>query len=279
MWLNSFKGKFGLPLLLTTLTLLICWCAESASAGQVHVRGYTRKNGTYVAPHVRSAPDGIKSNNYSSPGNFNPNTGDFTRTPGDDVWVDGYFRADGTYVTGYYRSAPNAGATSLPVAPSSLGFPRMAETSRPRAIPQPLVGTLPVISTPRNYSDEARSRSAYWKERGYNFDPNFMSAYLMDQKVKDIERSQYWKGQGYNFDPNFLSAYLMDQKVKDIERSRYWKGQGYNFDPNFMSAYLMDQKVKDIERARYWKERGYDFDPNFMSAYWPAPQKLIQWKV
>ncbi len=31
---------------------------------QVHVDGYYRKDGTYVRPHVRSAPDGIKSNNY-----------------------------------------------------------------------------------------------------------------------------------------------------------------------------------------------------------------------
>lgn len=42
-----------------------------ASAGQgwaqdVHVRGYTRSNGTYVQPHVRSAPDGNPYNNYGN---------------------------------------------------------------------------------------------------------------------------------------------------------------------------------------------------------------------
>lgn len=41
----------------------------------VHVNGYYRKNGTYVAPHYRSDPDGIKSNNWSYPGNTNPYTG------------------------------------------------------------------------------------------------------------------------------------------------------------------------------------------------------------
>ena len=39
--------------------------AVVAEAGDVHVRGYYRNDGTYVQPHVRSAPDGIKENNYS----------------------------------------------------------------------------------------------------------------------------------------------------------------------------------------------------------------------
>jgi hypothetical protein len=36
-----------------------------SGGGDVRVRGYTRKDGTYVAPHTRSRPDGIKSNNRS----------------------------------------------------------------------------------------------------------------------------------------------------------------------------------------------------------------------
>ena len=37
---------------------------SQAMAGDVHVRGYTRADGTYVRPHVRSAPDSSLSNNY-----------------------------------------------------------------------------------------------------------------------------------------------------------------------------------------------------------------------
>ena len=33
-------------------------------AKDVHVKGYYRSDGTYVRPHIRSSPDGIKSNNY-----------------------------------------------------------------------------------------------------------------------------------------------------------------------------------------------------------------------
>ncbi|WP_176454096.1 peptidoglycan-binding protein [Siphonobacter sp. BAB-5385] len=42
---------------------------------QVHVKGYLRKDGTYVQPHQRSVPDGNPYNNYSYPGNVNPHTG------------------------------------------------------------------------------------------------------------------------------------------------------------------------------------------------------------
>lgn len=53
-----------------TLALL-----STAASAQVHVQGHIRSNGTYVAPHVRSAPDSSRFNNYSSQGNFNPYTG------------------------------------------------------------------------------------------------------------------------------------------------------------------------------------------------------------
>ena len=42
---------------------------------KVHVRGYTRKDGTYVAPYHRTSPDYRLDNNYGSRGNMNPYTG------------------------------------------------------------------------------------------------------------------------------------------------------------------------------------------------------------
>jgi hypothetical protein len=47
----------------------------SRSGRSVYVRGYFRKDGTYVRPHYRSAPDGNPYNNWSFPGNVNPYTG------------------------------------------------------------------------------------------------------------------------------------------------------------------------------------------------------------
>lgn len=40
-----------------------------------YVRGYTRKDGTYVEGHYRSSPNKFKFDNYSSHGNTNPYNG------------------------------------------------------------------------------------------------------------------------------------------------------------------------------------------------------------
>jgi hypothetical protein len=40
-----------------------------------NVKGYVKKDGTYVAPHKRSAPDKNFNNNWSTKGNSNPYTG------------------------------------------------------------------------------------------------------------------------------------------------------------------------------------------------------------
>jgi endonuclease YncB( thermonuclease family) len=49
--------------------------ADASSAQTVSVRGYFRKNGTYVAGYKRTAPDGNLDNNWSTQGNVNPYTG------------------------------------------------------------------------------------------------------------------------------------------------------------------------------------------------------------
>jgi hypothetical protein len=58
----------------TIVAVLLTLFATSAFA-QVYVDGYTTKNGTYVAPHYRTAPNGTISDNYSTQGNINPYTG------------------------------------------------------------------------------------------------------------------------------------------------------------------------------------------------------------
>lgn len=42
---------------------------------QTRVRGYLRKNGTYVQPHWRSSPNHTKLDNWTTRGNVNPFTG------------------------------------------------------------------------------------------------------------------------------------------------------------------------------------------------------------
>lgn len=53
-------------LLIFTLTSF-----TDAFSKEVHVRGHFRSNGTYVQPHVRTAPDSTRSNNYGRPSSYN----------------------------------------------------------------------------------------------------------------------------------------------------------------------------------------------------------------
>jgi hypothetical protein len=43
--------------------------------GGHYVRPYVKKDGTYVAPHYQTNPNGTKLDNWSTKGNVNPYTG------------------------------------------------------------------------------------------------------------------------------------------------------------------------------------------------------------
>lgn len=72
-------------LLIATLLIVLTF-PLLVVAGDVSVRGYwkdTDRDGvkdTYVEPYQRSSPNNTLKDNYSYPGNYNPNTG--TVTPG-----------------------------------------------------------------------------------------------------------------------------------------------------------------------------------------------------
>jgi hypothetical protein len=78
---------------------------------QVHVNGYTKKDGTYVQPHERTAPNSTNMDNYSTKGNVNPYTGQLgTKEP------DGYGYQGGQHRQGTQPSQLNTGTQQ----PSSL---------------------------------------------------------------------------------------------------------------------------------------------------------------
>jgi hypothetical protein len=61
--------------LLALLTCLVFLVSIAFAQRTTHVKGSTRSNGTYVAPHERTAPNKTKTDNWSTKGNVNPNTG------------------------------------------------------------------------------------------------------------------------------------------------------------------------------------------------------------
>ena len=58
--------------------------ASFAYARDVYVNGYYRSDGTYVAPHYRSAPNDTKYDNWTLKGNINP----YTRERGTREYVN-----------------------------------------------------------------------------------------------------------------------------------------------------------------------------------------------
>ena len=59
----------------TLLMLLLGVLAVPSELADKSVKGYVRKDGTYVSPHVKSNPNSQRFDNYSSRGNVNPYTG------------------------------------------------------------------------------------------------------------------------------------------------------------------------------------------------------------
>lgn len=62
-------------IILSILVLAFLICSLGIANADTYVRGYTKSNGTYVAPHYRSDPDGYIGNNWGTYPNVNPYTG------------------------------------------------------------------------------------------------------------------------------------------------------------------------------------------------------------
>jgi hypothetical protein len=97
------------------LAAVLLMTATFATA-QVHVNGYTKKDGTYVAPHQRTAPNNTTLDNYSTKGNVNPYTGQ----PGTKNAAPEDYQSPYTLTT-----------------PTTVSQPRPAPAPNPYAAPSP----------------------------------------------------------------------------------------------------------------------------------------------
>jgi hypothetical protein len=61
--------------------ILLAFASFVVAGEKVRVKGYFRKDGTYVEPHYRTAPDKSTLNNWSTEGNVNPYTGEVGTKP------------------------------------------------------------------------------------------------------------------------------------------------------------------------------------------------------
>ena len=178
------KNVSSILSLLLLLSVFVWDSLGAAKSGSVSVRGYVTKNGTYVAPHYRSAPDGNFYNNWSTKGNVNPYTGEagtLVTPPGQSSGsgsVGGYIRQDGTYVAPY-----------LPATREGERLSIREQTGTSKTYPG---------ETSTKEAERMIERKAYWKDRGWDADKvNAYSSHDLDTKLKEaermIERKAHWK--------------------------------------------------------------------------------------
>lgn len=87
----------------------------------VHVNGYYRSNGTYVNGYERTAPDSSPYNNYSYPGNYNPNTGNITGGNADTYLNNYYNNSSGSTYSPTYNTYDYTPVTTCPLNSYSNG--------------------------------------------------------------------------------------------------------------------------------------------------------------
>jgi hypothetical protein len=58
------------------IALALAAAVSAPALADQYVNGYTRSDGTYVAPHFRSSPNNVQYDNYSTKGNTNIYTGE-----------------------------------------------------------------------------------------------------------------------------------------------------------------------------------------------------------
>ncbi|MEO8513451.1 MAG: SH3 domain-containing protein [Ignavibacteria bacterium] len=91
--------------IINLLLLIAVFCFVSSDlVSQVKVKGYYKKDGTYVQPHYRSNPDGNPYNNWSYPGNTNPYTGK-TATGNENTYLKNYYEKNNSNTSNYYSNS------------------------------------------------------------------------------------------------------------------------------------------------------------------------------
>lgn len=214
---------------------------------QVAVRGYYRKNGTYVQPHVRTAPNSTVTDNYSYSGNYNPNT-EYTTTSSksststynyynsspstsnyNKEWVNGYYRADGTYVSGYYRKKRETTTSS---SNSNYGYSSNSSSNNYKSSTKKYVNTTNVnLRTAPEVSD------------------NIIEELAFSDEVTSVEQIGYWdKVQVKRYLPNTNSYSMIDGFIN----SRYLTAS-----QNSENTYSNNIKVSESKYFRVKVDRTY----------------------
>lgn len=183
------------------IAVLLALCAmlfvSVAEARGVRVRGYTRKDGTYVAPHYRSSPNTSRSDNYSTRGNYNPYTG---KSGTVDPYGTGFPSTAAPYIPPTYTPPPvqqdsrqSRRFTTPSPAGQALRWRNFNQNEAPNTPSEAVTELTPLdpvgasVDGEREHAlREVGALGAHYRATDPNFDAKFA---LMQPRIQEIQRS------------------------------------------------------------------------------------------
>jgi hypothetical protein len=231
---------------LIAVTLMLCLFGIDSVLAQVSVRGYYRKDGAYVRPHVRTYPDGNPYNNYSFPGNYNPNTGRIT--PGNpETYLRNYYNRNSSSgsSSGYsVRSRTRESVTAVQTSLKWLGYS---------------LGTVDGIWGPRTSSALQSFQGDYGLER--SGDLNSVTIDKLIEALSEIKTSEY--------------GYSSTVSVPENASSNYW-GTGWQCNRGFRQVGASCEPVRIPANASldYW---GHDWTCN--RGYYRSGEECVRVRI
>ncbi|MCT8101295.1 hypothetical protein H0920_09310 [Acinetobacter sp. C_4_1] len=219
-------------ILLVFLSLVII---NSSIFANVKVKGYYRKNGTYVQSHYRSNPDGNFNNNWSTVDNVNPYTGEYgTKTVNpnkEQVYLPSTVKElNIPYTTTYSSINPHSKQNQSTYSNSASKIPAQPyignTTQKFKKTEYP--SSTPNLSSLEMLELESRIRSNQrLKSLGYSGDTSNLSNLEMIELESRIRSNQRLKSLGYSGDTSNLSNLEMLELESRIRSSQRLKNLGY----------------------------------------------------
>lgn len=189
------------------LLILLILAIGTQTFAQVKVRGYYRKDGTYVKPHYRSKPDGNPYNNWSYPGNTNPYTGK-TATGNPETYLRNYYdrssssSGSSTYNNSQSTYSPPANSSSYDNS-SRTSYSNYRVTASSLNVRSGPSTTYSVVGS-LNYADKVNIVESYpngWKKVQYtSYDTN---SYSFKTKTGYVAGSYLSASNAYSEDNNY----------------------------------------------------------------------------
>lgn len=269
--------KLSYSSLFFIVTILFCFAVTVGA--QVKVRGYFRKDGTYVKPHFRSNPDGNPYNNYSFPGNYNPNTGKIS--PGNPE----------TYLNNYYNKKSPTLYLPETSHPTDSSSPYKDETTKPsNYLPKPSKnsnsyvpkkpikkldsGTFKYAPKTKNtdYIDGSKMQWVKWikDDFGINVDyKNYTSSQLSELHSK-LSWAKWLKSDfGINVDSSKYTSYELSDLHSRIQWTKWIKNDfGVTLDYEKYKSFQLADIHSRMQWAKWIKRKfGRVYDYNKYSSY------------